>query len=106
RWTALFPVHRSEIQSRRHSTAVLGARWVRLSCRAPAWWPRLVVLTRPRLGRSTVGKIFRRGAGGALRAVHAVRPPGTPRFQDAGAVARSLRRANRRSASHRLAVSK
>src|ERR1700722_5540177 len=47
RWPALLPVHRGEVQPRRHTVAVLGARGLVVSRGAAAWPYRTLALARP-----------------------------------------------------------
>ena len=101
---ALLPVHRGEVQSRRHPTAVLGAGRLRFPCRAQARPTRALAPARLRLRQRAVGKIFRRRLGGALRAVSHFRPRRAPRLGDTRALARADCRAGYCRAPCRLAV--
>ena len=101
---ALSPVHRGEVQSRRHSTAVLGLGRLRLSCRAQTRPHRTLAAARLLLRRHAMGQIFCRRAGGALRAVSAGRSRRAPRAGNARAVACADRRARGCGAARHLAI--
>ncbi len=101
---ALLPVHRGEVQPRRHAAAVLGAGRLRIPCRAQARPHGALAAARPGLRRRAVGQIFCRRPGRALRAVPAVRPRRPPHAGDAGTVACARRRARHRGAARAVAV--
>ena len=70
--------------------AVLGARRLRLSCRAQARTPRALAAARFRRRRRAVGKVFCRAAGNTVCAIPAVRSRRSPRAGDRRPLSRRL----------------
>ena len=98
---ALLPLHRGQVQSRRHPAAVLGAGRLRFPCRAQArphsaHW----LLLGFAFGSALWAKYFVVVLGGALRAVSHFRPRRAPRLGDARALARA--RSSRWSSPRRM----
>ena len=103
RRAALLPLHRRQVQSRRHPVAVLGARRLRLSRRAQARPHHRLAAARLGARARAVGEIFRGRAGGAARALSAARPRCPQGAGDAGPVDRARGRARHDGAASRLA---